>query len=622
MLSLVSPVVRRRRRRPHHWRRLLEWSLERPAVLVGWGILGLFLLVGAWCGWTAWATAQDLEEVESRARLLRSELIDGDADGAARALEGYQDAAASAKARTDGPTWWLVERIPVLGDDAQAVETVSAVLAELGTDALPQLVEAAEQVAARAFNPTDHRFPLDTIAATREPAQQSEQAFAEAAATLEEVDSEGFVGPVRQSFDQLRGEVLSARSTLGSVFRAAELMPMMLGGEDDRNYLLVFQNNAELRSLGGLAGSVSVIRADEGRIDIVDQAGTSGFGAIPRSVLPLTADERRLFGAILGQYFMNASLTPDVPRASALMATRWEQEVGGHIDGVFFVDPVATSYLLRAIGPVQVPGYGAVDATNVVAEVENRIYLETSNREEQEDYQNAVAKAVFNAFADGRGDPADVIRELVVGVAEGRIRMHATDPDEQARIAGTAIAGELPSVDDGDGPGGAPDSNGEIGIYFNDATASKMSYYLRYEVEAVARSCAGNVQEVVGTIEITNATPEGAELLPPSVTGIFPGSTRYGEIEPGQQYVLTYLMAPPGGEIQELELDGRAINDIVIQEFEGRDVATVLSLLDPGESQTVDVVVTTASGQTEPVDIVVTPGAWPGTESETLRSAC
>ncbi len=591
-------------------------------MMAGWVALAVLVVVGLWCGWTAWATSQDLEEVESKARLLRTELINGDADGAARALEAYQDAAASAEARTDGPTWWLVERVPVLGDDAQGIETVSRVLADLGTDALPQLVDAAEQVTARAFNPTDHRFPLDTIAATGEPARLSEQAFATAAEDLAEVDSSGFVGPVRERFDDLRSEVLSARSTLGSVFRAADLMPAMLGGEGRRTYLLAFENNAELRSLGGLAGSVSVIRADEGRIDIVDQEGTSDFGPLERPVLPLTADERRLFGPILGQFFINASLTPDVPRASELMAARWEREVGGHIDGVFFVDPVATSYLLKATGPVQVPGYGPVDHLTVVPEVENLIYLETEDRQAQEDYQNAVAKAVFNAFAEGRGDPAEVIRELVRGVAEGRIRMNATDPVEQARIAGTAIAGELPTAAEGDGPGGAEDPNGEIGLYFNDSTASKMSYYLRYDVEAVARSCAGTAQEVAGSVELTNQTPADASRLPASITGIFKGSDSYGVFEPGQQYVVAYLMAPPGGTIDEIELDSRELRDVVVQRFAGRDVATLAALLDPGETQTVDFVITTASGQTGPVDVVVTPGAWPGTESETLRSAC
>lgn len=610
MLTAVSPLVRRRRGPARWWSRLVRWSRRRPAIVAGWGVLALLAVVVLWCGLTAWMTAQDLEEVDARARLLRTEIVDGDAAGAARALEDYQEAAESAEARTDGPTWWLVGQLPVVGDDAAAVGTVSAVLADLGRDGLPPLVDAAEQVAARAFNPTDHRFPLGAIASTTEPARQSERAFADAAAALRDVDSTGFVAPVRSRFDDLRTQVLTARSSLDSAYRAAELMPELLGGNRPRRYLLVLQNNAELRSLGGLTGSVSLIEADAGRVDIVAQHGTSEFGYVERPVLPLTRDERDLFGDRLGQWFMNASLTPDAPRAAELMAARWEREGGGRVDGVFFVDPVAVSYLLSATGPVDVAGYEPVDERTVVPAVENAIYLETGDREEQEDFQNAVAKAVFDAFAGGDGDPAAVIRNLVRGVAEGRVRMHSFVPEVQRQIAGTEIAGELPTGRD----------DAEVGVYLNDAVESKMSFYLRYDVDAVVRSCTGDVQDVAGTVALTNDVPDGR--LPPAVTGIWPGSRYYGEIDPGQQRIVMYLMAPAGGTIETLQFDGRELGEPVTTMFRRRQVAPVEVLLDPGESRTLQFELRTGHGQTEGVDVFVTPGAASGTESQRLRTAC
>ena len=52
-----------------------------------------------------------------------------------------------------------------------------------------------------------------------------------------------------------------------------------------------------------------------------------------------------------------------------------------------------------------------------------------------------IAKAVFNAFASGRGDTAESIRGLASATLEGRIRMHMFHDDDQAEIAGTMIAG-------------------------------------------------------------------------------------------------------------------------------------------------------------------------------------
>ena len=149
-------------------------------VLVGGA--GLVALLVLWTGWTAWSAAGDLEEVERSARLLRQEIEQGDADGAVRALDRYQAAAGDAQRRTSGPTWWTLEQLPLFGDDAEAIATAAEVLDDLGEEGIPQLVDAAELVAARSFNPSDNRFPLDTIKAVGEPARQSEQAFDDAAA--------------------------------------------------------------------------------------------------------------------------------------------------------------------------------------------------------------------------------------------------------------------------------------------------------------------------------------------------------------------------------------------------------------------------------------------------------
>ncbi|WP_188111223.1 DUF4012 domain-containing protein [Nocardioides antri] len=605
----MSPVVRRRRR-PYGWRGAVRWVREKPARGVALGGLAVVLLAVAWIGWTAWSAAGDLRQVERSALLLRQELEEGDADGARRALESYQERTGSASARTDGPTWWVLEQTPGVGDDAEAVATAAAVLDDLGENGLPQLVDAAELVAARSFNPRDHRFPLETIASVREPARESEEAFDDAATALDGVDDTGLTGPVGQRYGDLRDIVLDARATLGSAYRAAELMPSLLGADGAREHLLVFENNAELRSLGGLAGSISLIRAEEGEVHIVAQEGTSQYGGLERPVVPLTEGEERVFGETLGQWFMNASMTPDVPRAALLASTRWERELGGSVDGVFFVDPVAVSYLLTATGPVDVPGYGPVTSADVVRKVENEIYLTAANRAEQEDYQNAVAEAVFDAFAAGRGDPVQVIRMLATGVAEGRIRMHSFVGSEQAQITGTEIAGEL----------SATDQEAHVGIYLNDALESKMTYYLQYEAEVVARSCSGYAQEVAGSLQLTNTAP--ATGLPETVTGIFRGGRFYGEIEPGQQRIAVYLTAPAGGSIDGLSLDERAFDPVATVDYGGRPLAQVVTVLDPGETQRIDFELRTGPGQTGQVELDVTPGAFPGSSATVVRSAC
>ncbi len=99
----------------------------------------------------------------------------------------------------------------------------------------------------------------------------------------------------------------------------------MLGKEGPRKYLLVFQNNAEVRATGGLPGSVSLLNVNDGQIELTRQVTGSSFGRRSGNVLPLSAAEKQLFGSQFGEFFLNANVTPDFPRAAELWRARWEE---------------------------------------------------------------------------------------------------------------------------------------------------------------------------------------------------------------------------------------------------------------------------------------------------------
>ena len=147
--------------------------------------VGLFVV---WAAWTAWSTQPTTSARSSAsALLLRQEIEQGDADGAARALERYQEAPpATRRTRPTGRPGGSSSTLPVFGDDAEAVATAAEVLDELGDDGIPQLVDAAELVAARSFNPSATASSRSRpIASVGEPARESERAFDEAATELE-----------------------------------------------------------------------------------------------------------------------------------------------------------------------------------------------------------------------------------------------------------------------------------------------------------------------------------------------------------------------------------------------------------------------------------------------------
>lgn len=592
-------------------RRRRRGARRRRRILIGAAIAaGVVAVAIAWFAWVAQHVYSDLSDAENDARALSDALGEGDAERAREVLAEFQENASSAAGRTDGPTWRLFEAMPFYGDDAEALAAVSEVLVSLGEDGVEPLLDSADEVSARAYSPKRGQFPLADIAALEGPTTASYEAFHEAARELAAYDSEDFVGALARPFDSLRAQIDAAEVALDTAARASRLMPAFLGADGDRNYLYVFQNNAEVRSTGGLPGNISLVNASDGRVRIARQASGAQLGEFPQPVLPLTDEERAVYGNQLGTYFLDANFTPDFPRASELWRARWQAEFDEDIDGVFTVDPVTLSYLLAATGPITVNGV-VLTTSNVVRVVENQVYLNVPDPLLQDEFLNRVAKTVFDTFANGAGDPVRVIQSLFRGVAEGRVRIHSFEDADQEQVAGTEIAGELPVESD---------RRPHVGVYLNDATGSKMSYYLHYSVDVAAVSCQGDRQDLRGRLEISSATPPDPETLPETVTGF--DAVRDPFIRRGQQFVVADIFVPIGGEISNINVDGEVLDPFVMDRLEGRDIVSLAFLLKPRETHRVTWEMTSGPDQDGDIVVDVTPGVLPETESSTVPTAC
>ncbi len=229
------------------------------------------------------------------------------------------------------------------------------------------------------------------------------------AARVHAIDTEGLVPQLAAPVEQLQRKLSEPRRPSERASLAVRLLPPMLGSEGPRNYLVLFQNNAEIRATGGMPGALAVLRADHGRLSIVGQgtAGDLGFHQTPP--LRLTRQETALYEKKLGMYAADLDFTPDFPRAAQIARAMWRASKGQTVDGVLSADPVALSYLLQGTGPVQVPGGPTLNASNAVDVLLSDIYRTQPDSDLQNAFFAASARSVFDAVASGKGDPVKVL---------------------------------------------------------------------------------------------------------------------------------------------------------------------------------------------------------------------
>ena len=134
---------------------------------------------------------------------------------------------------------------------------------------------------------------------------------------MADLDSSGYAGPLKERFNSYVDRVGDLSRALGSAQKATEVLPGFLGADGPRDYLLVFQNNAEIRTSGGLPGSWAEVHAEDGRLEITRQGTGNEFPRRDTPILPLSQGELQVYSDLLGVYFQDANFSTDFPRAAA-----------------------------------------------------------------------------------------------------------------------------------------------------------------------------------------------------------------------------------------------------------------------------------------------------------------
>ena len=430
--------------------------------------------------------------------------------------------------------------------------------------------------------------------ASTDVATTATDSLRQASASVNAIDTTELLAPLAAPVTEVRDLLTSGLTAADALRRTSQLLPLALGAEGPRNYLVMFQNNAEWRSLGGIVGAMAMIHTDGGRMDLTGQGSSSDFTRYADPVLPLSDEILGIFVDKPGVYIQNVTQIPDYTIDGPLAREMWLRETGVAVDGVFALDPVTLSYLLEATGPITLPTGEQLTSENAVPLLLNEVYQRYPDPRDQDAFFAATAAVVFETIADGAAEPAGLIQALARAGSERRLFMWSADPAEQAILDGATIQGGLPVTDD---------TRTQFGVYLNDGTGSKMDYYT--EATASVGWCAASTaftqnlrpgeylrENPLATVSVTlhsTAPADAATSLPEYITG----GGNFG-VPAGITRTIAYLYLPTGSEvISSVAGDEGAATVFGTGTHDGRDVLIWETNLNPGETATATIQVRT-----------------------------
>lgn len=531
----------------------------------------LLLLAAGWVAVRGIGAAEELQRVSEESAELRTAIAAGDLEEAQTIADRIAHHASAARDLTADPVWRGFEFVPWLGPNFTAVREVAEIADTVAADALAPVLDAAEGLDLASLGFTGSSIDLEPFAAVEQPLGEASEILSAASDRARAIDADATLPPLADAVREVRDVVGEAAGLVGALHGASVLLPSMLGADGQRTYVVAMQNNAEVRSSGGIIGALALLTVDDGRIRITQNASTADFPALEEP-LPLSESTVALFDDQPGRYVQNITSIPQFPEAGETLARRWEDRFGGSVDGVIAVDAVVAQHLIEATGPLTFGPFTA-DADDVLEILLSEIYRAIPDPEEQ-DAVFAQASAALLGAALSSGDSRSLLGALTTSADEGRIRIWSAHEKEQDLLASSTLGGTLPADDE---------SATWVGVLFNDITGGKMDYYADAEIVTAVGVCRGEPVTQVRVTWTNDAPADAATSLPEYVTG----GGNYG-VPAGETRTLVAVYGPQGATPVRIDRDGveESVQTAVI---DGRTVVQHSVQLAPGESTTITV---------------------------------
>jgi hypothetical protein len=198
---------------------------------------------------------------------------------------------------------------------------------------------------------------LDKVGADMEAAQKE----------LDQIKSSRY--PEKIAGKEVRSKITAIKSTISESAQLLsqakpliKLFPDLLGNPNAKTYMILFQNDAELRPTGGFMTAYAFIKVTKGKIDLISSYDIYDLDArFTKRVPAPDAVKKYLNETYLN--LRNSNMSPDF-KVSMDTFSKYYNDIPGMIrpDGIIAIDTQLPVEILKIIGPIGVGGWGNFSA--------------------------------------------------------------------------------------------------------------------------------------------------------------------------------------------------------------------------------------------------------------------
>jgi hypothetical protein len=452
-IALSRPTVRPR-----------DWAMFRRELLKFCVVIAIVCLSGWIVAWIT-GTVKSVQAVSSQARQGANELQSGfsglgQAKGAA-ATTAFTSAIShftSASHELDRAVGTWGTRLPYFGAKIAAIDTVltnTTAIAQAGV-AVSQTIPSDATIASAVSIQNDGVIHgsvgvLTTLLQERDVFARSVATASAAIGNIAAIPAGDLPSSVRTTFADWQRLYNGMVGSKGNLESFTSLLVNLFAPSAPKEYLVIFQNNDEIRASGGFTGTFLLVKFDHGTFSILDAPGNGPF-ALSDIVAKKNLPPQPILSIAPFWTFHDANWWLDFPLTAKTLIQFYQDDRGFAPDGVITLTPSIMEDLLRITGPIRPAKYALdITAENFVRATEEQVqfnYDKALNNPKQ--FLIDLVPELLTKLS--QLPSADALQALAVTLkhaTQNDFLMYSSDPKEQTAIANLGWDGAI-HVTDGD----------------------------------------------------------------------------------------------------------------------------------------------------------------------------
>lgn len=213
-------------------------------------------------------------------------------------------------------------------------------------------------------------------------------------------------------------------------------LPALISGDGAKTYLVLFQNNMELRPTGGFIGSFALVTFERGRLidtsvyDVYSSDGQlKGYVAPPKAIKDYLGEAN--------WYLRDSNWDPDFPTSARRAEWFLDKEIDRTVDGVVALDLEVAKRLVGEFGTITLADYGVdIDEKNLYEKVQHSVEAEFfPGSQKKASFLTALTRELIQKIINEKGSRYASFAQIILeSLKERHLQVYLHDSEAQRAV--------------------------------------------------------------------------------------------------------------------------------------------------------------------------------------------